>query len=270
MSEIYNKSLFDDKKIIIVKRVTDKILNIIEQIEVTKIQDINIVLVADILEKKSKLRLKFEKSKTLVCIAFYPDNKDTLLKLASNFFKENKISISYSSINSIIEKINEDRQALMNEIEKIKLYTINDKKIDNEDVIKLINLNENYSISELIDNCLLKNKKKTIKILNDNNFNNEDCILITRIFLNKSKTLHKLSKEYEINKDINFTISSAKPPIFWKDKENTKKQILSWTTESLKELLFEINEIELLVKRDIKDSIYLLTNFIIEKSTTKN
>ena len=192
------------------------------------------------------------------------------MKLASNFFKENKISISYSSINSIIEKINEDRQALMNEIEKIKLYTINDKKIDNEDVIKLINLNENYSISELIDNCLLKNKKKTIKILNDNNFNNEDCILITRIFLNKSKTLHKLSKEYEINKDINFTISSAKPPIFWKDKENTKKQILSWTTESLKELLFEINEIELLVKRDIKDSIYLLTNFIIEKSTTKN
>ena len=269
-NEIYTKSLFGEKKIIIIKRVTDKILNIIEEIEIKKIEDTKIVLIADILEKKSRLRLKFEKEKYLVCAPFYPDTRETLLRLASSFFKANKISISHSTINTIIDKTNEDRSALINEIEKIKLYTINDKKIDDKNILKLVNLNENHGISELIDNCLLKNKTKTIKILNDNNFNNDDCILVTRIFLNKSKKIHELSKKYENNNDINLTISSARPPIFWKDKENIKQQVLNWTTKGLKELLFDISEIELLIKKNINNSVNILTNFIIEKSSTEN
>ena len=269
-NEIYIKSLFSEKKIIIIKRVSDKILHIIEEIEIQKIENTIIILIADVLEKKSKLRLKFEKNKNLVCAAFYPDSRDTLLRLALNFFKINKISISHSSINTLIDKTNEDREALMSEIEKIKLYTIKTKKINNTNLLALINLNENHSISELIDSCLLKNKKKTIKILNDNNFNNDDCVMITRIFLNKSRKIHKLLNDYENNKDINLTISSAKPPIFWKDKEIIKQQILSWTTKNLKELLFEINEIELLIKKNINNSVNILTNFIIEKSSTNN
>ena len=83
-------------------------------------------------------------------------------------------------------------------------------------------------MSELIDNCLSKNKKKTINILNENNFSNEDCILIIRIFLNKLKKILKLSNEFKKNKNIDLTISSAKPPIFWKDKEITKQQIFVW------------------------------------------
>ena len=269
-NKIYIKSLFGGKKIIIIKRASDKILNIIEEIEVQKIEDTIIILIADVLEKKSKLRLKFEKDKNLICTAFYPDSRDILMRLALNFFKINKISISNSSINTIIDKTNEDRDALMREIEKIKLYTIKTKKINDTNLLALINLNENHNISELIDSCLLKNKKKTIKILNDNNFNNDDCVMITRIFLNKSRKIHELLKDYENNNDINLTISSAKPPIFWKDKEIIKQQILNWTTNNLKELLFEINEIELLIKKNINNSVNILTNFIIEKSSTKN
>ena len=265
-NEIYIKSLFGNKKIIVIKRVTDKIINIIEDIEIQKIEDAIIILIADILEKKSKLRIKFEKDKNLVCTAFYPDNRDTLVRLASSFFRVNKISISPSLINTIVEKTNEDRGALLNELEKIKIYTFNNKKINDENILKLINLNENYSIGELIDCCLSKNKKKTIKILNDNSFSNDDCIMITRVFLQKTKKIHELLKKYEDNKDINLTISTAKPPIFWKDKEITKQQILNWTTKNLKELLFEINEIELLIKKNINNSIDILTNFIIEKS----
>ena len=265
---IYTKSLFGDKRIIVIKRVTDKIINIIEEINIQKIEDAIIILIADILEKRSKLRLKFEKDKNLICAAFYPDNRDALMRLASNFFKTNKISISHSSINTIIDKTNEDRSALINEIEKIKLYTINNKKIDDKKILKLVNLSENHNISELIDNCLLKNKKKTIKILNDNNFNTDDCVLITKIFLNKSKRILELSKKYKNNKNINLTISSARPPIFWKDKDNIKHQVLNWPTKSLKELLFEISEIELLIKKNINNSVNILTNFIIEKSST--
>ena len=269
-NEIYIKSLFGNKKIIVIKRVSDKIINIIENIEIQKIEDTIIILIADILEKKSKLRIKFEKDKNLVCTAFYPDNRDTLARLASSFFRANKISISPSLINTIIEKTNEDRGALLNELEKVKIYSINNKKIKDENILKLINLNENHSITKLIDSCLSKNKKKTIKILNDNNFSNDDCVMVTRVFLQKTKKIHELLKKYEDNKDINLTISTAKPPIFWKDKEITKQQILNWTTKNLKELLFEINEIELLIKKNINNSINILTNFIIEKSSQKN
>ena len=264
--EIYTKSLFGESKIIIIKRVSDKILNIIETINTSKIEDTIVILIADTLDKRSKLRSTFEKDKSFICVAFYPDNKETLSKLASNFFRDNKISISQLSINTIIDKTNNDRNALLNELEKIKLYTANGEKLDDEKIIKLINVHENHSITELVDSCLVKNKNKTTRILRDNNYNNEDCILIVRVFLNKLKFLIKLVKEYEYNKNLEVTISSAKPPIFWKDKEIVKQQIINWKTESLKKSLYEINELELLIKKNINNSINLLTDFIIKKA----
>ena len=265
--EIYTKSLFGESRAIIIKRVSDKILNIIQEIDTSKIEDTIIILIADILDKRSKLRSTFEKDKSFICIAFYPDNKETLVKLASNFFRENKISISQSSINTIIDKTNNDRSALLNELDKIKLYTSSGKKLDDEAIIKLINLHENHSIAELVDSCLVKNKNKTFRILRDNNYNNEDCILIARIFLNKLKLIIKLTKEYEYNNNLELTISSAKPPIFWKDKEIVKQQIINWKTESLKKSLYEINELELLIKKNINNSVNFLTDFIIKKAS---
>ena len=111
--------------------------------------------------------------------------------------------------------------------------------------MKITNLIENHSLSELVDNCLAKNNKKIINILNENNFNNEDCILITRSLLNKSKKVLQLVKEFENNKNIELTISSAKPPIFWKDKEITKQQIKQWKPESIKDLIYKLADIEL-------------------------
>jgi len=265
--EIYTKSLFGESRAIIIKRVSDKILNLIKEIDTSKIENTRIILIADTLDKKSKLRSAFEKDKSFICIAFYPDNKETLGKLASNFFRDNKISISQSSINTIIDKTNNDRSALLNELDKIKLYTSSGKKLDDEAIIKLINLHENHSIAELVDSCLVKNKNKTVRILRDNNYNNEDCILIAKVFLNKLKLIIKLTKEYEYNKNLELTISSAKPPIFWKDKEIVKQQIINWKTDSLKKSLYEINELELLIKKNINNSINLLTDFIIKKAS---
>ena len=266
--KIYTKSLFGEDKVIIIKRVSDKILNIIQDINISKIENTIIILIADTLDKRSKLRLTFEKDKNFICTAFYPDNKETLSKLASNFFRDNKISLSQLSINTIIEKTNNDRNALLNELEKIKLYSVSGKKLDDEKIIKLVNLNENHSIGELVDSCLVKNRNKTIRILRDNNYNNDDCILITRIFLNKLKIIIKLSKQYEYNNNLELTISSAKPPIFWKDKAIIKQQILNWKVETLKRSLYEINELELLIKKNINNSINLLTDFIIKKAST--
>ena len=266
---ILTNSFFEKEKLIIINRATDKVISIVENISERNLEDTIIILNANLLEKRSKLRVLFEKNKNFACIAFYQDNIQTLSKLANIFFNEKKITISQENINLIINKCNGDREILKNELIKIEMYTKNKKKISKESLSKLINLNENHSISELIDNCLSKNKNKTINILNDNNFSNEDCIIIARTFLNKLKKLLKLSKEFEKNKDIESTLSLSKPPIFWKDKEIIKKQIHEWSSTSIQKLIYKLNEIELKIKKNINNSIHLIIDFIIEQTVSK-
>ena len=262
-----SKSLFENEKIIIIKRATDKIKNIIDQISFKDIEDLIILINADNLEKKSKLRSLFEKNKKFVSVAFYPDNDQTLSKIAHNFFTKNKILISASNINLIVSRCSGDRQNLVNEIEKIESFCKNNKKVTIEDIHKLTNLIENHSVSELIDNCLVKNKKKIIHILNENNFSNDDCILILRTFLNKLKKILSLALQYKINKNIDDVISKAKPPIFWKDKEITKQQIYKWSPENIKNSIFKVSELELLVKKNMNNSMNLTTNFILDEAS---
>jgi len=268
IESILSKSLFESEKIIIIKRVTDKILKIIDEINLKNIEDIKIILNADNLEKKSKLRSLFEKNKKYICVPFYPDTDQTLSKLTYDFLKKKNISISPSNINLIVNKCNGDREILLNELNKIEYFSKNGKKITAENIAKLTNLIENHGISELIDNCLAKNKKKIVNILNENNFNNDDCILITRTFLNKAKKILKLSSEFQNNKNIDLTISSAKPPIFWKDKEITKQQIYKWTPDNIKQLIYKLSEIELLIKKNINNSINLITDFILYQASS--
>jgi len=268
IENILSKSLFEQQKFIVIKRSTDKILKVIETLNFKNLQDTMIILNADNLEKKSKLRSFFEKDKKLVCIPFYPDNTQTLSKLTYNFLREKKISISPSNINIIINKCSGDRETLINELQKIELFNKNGKKINSENISKLINLGENHSISDLVDNCLAQNKRKIISILNENNFSNEDCITIVRSFLIKSKKLLALSKAFETNKNIDLTISSAKPPIFWKEKEVTKQQILKWSSKNIKQLIYSISETELQIKKNINNSINLITDFILFQSSS--
>jgi DNA polymerase-3 subunit delta len=269
VENILSKSLFEEKKFILIKRVTDKILKIIEILHVKNIDDTMIILNSDNLEKKSKLRSFFEKDKKLICVPFYPDNDQTLSKLANNFLRDKKISISPSNINSIINKCSGDRETLINELKKVELFNKNGKKVNAESLSKLINLNENHSISELIDNCLVKNKKKIISILNENNFSNEDCVMITRSFIMKAKKLLTLSKTFEANNNIDLTISSAKPPIFWKEKEITKQQIYKWKPKNIKQLIYTLSETELQIKKNINNSINVITDFVLSLSSSE-
>ncbi len=269
-NNIMTGSFFEKKKLIIVNRATDKFRDIIEEILEKKIKDLVLVLNAGLLEKKSKIRSLFEKNKETICVPFYEDNSQTLSILVNNFFKEKKIPVSQQSINLIVQRCRGDRLNLQNELEKIKSYIKNKNKIDIEDLLKLTNLAENYSVSELVDGCLAKNKKKTINILNENNYSLEDCILIIRTFLIKSKRLLKLSHEIKSQKNVDNVISSFKPPIFWKDKETIKQQIISWSFFDIENLIYKINETELLIKRNSSNSINILSDFIIQQATKTN
>ena len=266
LETISTKSLFEEEKTILIKRASDKILKIIEYIYSKNLEDINIIVNSDELEKKSKLRSFFEKEKECICIPFYPDNEQTLTRLAYNFFKDKKILVSRYSINQIVNKSLGDRKSLINELEKIAQFSKDKKNIKDEDISKIINLNENYSISELVNNFLAKNKNKIVNILNENNYSNDDCVLIIRSFLNKSKKILKLSEEYEKNNNINVTISNARPPIFWKEKEITIQQIQKWEPKKIKQLIYKLNELELNIKKNFNNSICLTTDFILEQS----
>ena len=269
LDKILNRSLFDTKEAIIIKRVSDKILNLVNEIISKEIGDLIIIINADNLEKKSKLRSFFEKSKKGVCVAFYPDNDQTLIKMASNFLKQRNIPISYSDINLLVNKSRGDRESLVNELHKIDSYAMGGNKLSSEKILKLSNLFEDYDISELIDNCLARNKNKIIKILSENNFSSEDSVTIIKIFLYKSKKILSLINQYENNNNIELTISNAKPPIFWKDKEITKQQIYKWKSKDIKKLIYKLCEIEFLAKKDTKNALNIITDFILDQSSDK-
>ena len=267
---ILNKSFFDDDKLIIINRATDKILDTIKEIIEKKIDDLKIILKSEILEKKSKLRNYFEKNKDTIIVPFYEDNYQSLLFLAQKFIKEKKIKISSQNINFIIERSKGNRINLKNELEKIFIYSLEKDSINLEEIVKLTNLAENYNISNLIDQCLAGNKKKTVQILNENNPSFDDNILIVKNFLYKLKRLKKLKENLEINENVEIILSSYKPTIFWKDKEIIKQQLKVWTLKKIRAQIREINELENQIKKNSQISNLTVNNFIFDSLNTIN
>ena len=267
---IFNKSFFDDKKFIIINRASNKILNIIQELIDSKITDLKIIIKAGTLEKKSKLRDYFEKHKSTVITAFYEDNYRSLQSMVQKIFKEKKINISNEIINLIIERSKGNRINITNEIQKILSYTKSNNKINLEDVLKLTNLVENYSISELVDQNLVKNKKRTINILNENNLNSDENILIIRTFLNKLKRLKKIKIDLNQNKNIDQVLSSSRPLIFWKDKDIIKQQLNKCSLSDIKLLINKVNNLELIIKKNNQISDQILNNFILENLISTN
>ena len=262
-SKIFNKSLFEKEKIILISRTSDKIVNFIERILEKNVSDIKIICLSEILEKKSKLRNLFEKNSKLICIPFYADDNKKLTQLCGDFFKKINVPISREILNIIVDKCQGDRNNLNRELEKVEMFIDGNTKFDISDILKLISLSENYTVSELVDSCLSKNIKNTAKILNENNYTNDDCILILRTMLNKTKRLIKLRDDYDVTKNLDSTVSNFRPPIFWKDKDVIKKQLLKWDKKNSSELIFEINELEKIIKKNSENSLRITYDFVL-------
>ena len=269
-NNIFTKSFFGNEKLIVINRVSDKIREIIEELIEKKIEDIQFILNSKNLEKKSTLRKIFEKEKSTVCIPFYEDNNQTLNAIISQFFRDKKIPISQQLINVLIERSRGDRKNLNNELEKIENFSLNKKNLNIEEIIKLTNLADNYSASELVDHSLAKNTRKTVTILSENNYSDEDNIIIIRTLLAKLKRLVKIYELVDEKNNIEQAISASKPPVFWKDKPLVTQQIRSWKKEHLKNLIYKSNEIELLIKKNSTIAKNILSDFIINNSRKAN
>ena len=269
-NSVLTKSFFDNEKLIIINRTTDKIKTIIEELIEKNPEDIQIILNSKNLEKKSSLRKLFEKEKSIICIPFYEDNNQTLSSIISLFFRNKKIPISQQLINVLVERSRGDRKNLNNELEKIENFSLNKKNLNIQEIIKLTNLADNYSASELVDHSLAKNTRKTVTILGENNYSEEDNIIIIRTLLAKLKRLVKIYDLIDEKNNIEQAISTCKPPIFWKDKPLVTQQIRSWKKDGLEQLIYKTNEIELLVKKNSVLAKNILADFIINNSKKTN
>ena len=267
---ILTKSFFDNEKLIIINRTTDKIKEIIEELIEKNSEDVQIILNSKNLEKKSTLRKIFEKEKSIICVPFYEDNNQTLNSIINLFFRKKKIPISQQLVNILIERSRGDRKNLNNELEKIENYSLNKKNLNLQEIIKLTNLADNYSASELVDHSLAKNTRKTATILNENNYSDEDNIIIIRTLLAKLKRLIKIYELLDEKNNIEQAVSSCKPPIFWKDKPLVTQQMRSWKKDHLKDLIYKTNEVELLIKKNSTIAKNILSDFIIANSIKTN
>tara|TARA_B110000027_G_scaffold7082_1_gene6408 strand:- start:1494 stop:2489 length:996 start_codon:yes stop_codon:yes gene_type:complete len=269
-NNVFTKSFFDNEKLIIINRTTDKIKEVIDKLIEKKSQDIQFILNSNNLEKKSSLRKLFEKEKSAICVPFYEDNNQTLNSIIYQFFRNKKISVSQQLINILVERSRGDRKNLNNELAKIENFLFNKKNLNIQEIIKLTNLADNYSASDLVDHSLAKNTRKTVSILNENNYSDEDNIIIVRTLLSKLKKLVKIYELVDEKNNIDEAVSSFKPPIFWKNKPLVTQQIRSWTKNELKSLIYKSNDVELLIKKNSNIAKNILSDFIISNSKKTN
>ena len=262
-NEIKNKSLFDEKRIFFLERCTEKISELLIEIFEDTSDDIFIIN-CSILEKKSKLRNYAERSSNVVVIPTYKDNSQSLINIARKFFNEEKISISAETLNLLVNRCMGDRGILNKELDKISNYISEKKIISLKEIAVLTNLSENYSASELVDASLTKNYIKVKEILNENIYSQEDTFLILRVFLQKAKKLLSLLEIINSENNVEKAINEYKPPIFWKDKPVLKKQLQLWSFENIINLICELNDIEIKIKKNNSKNLILMKNFIYE------
>jgi len=259
---IFSGSLFDKKKVIFVNRTTDRLFNLISEISKKDIKDILIFFEADQLEKKSKIRNLFEKDKNLVCIACYQDNNFDLIKIINDEIKQTKIKLSTESINLLIERASGDRNNLRNEVNKLKSFALNKQMVSYDQVKELTNMVGNYQNDYIVNICLNGDKKKLNKILRENNFSFEDFLILLKIFSKKIHRLLKIKIFNRLEKNLDQIFNQIRPPIFWKEKEDVKKQVRLWNEKKLNLIIKKINEIELNCKKNHELAINITLDFL--------
>ncbi len=258
---IYTGSLFSNKKIITIYEATDKIIKKISDIYDKYPENVFLIIFSEILEKRSKLRNFFEANKKAICIPCYLDSEKDLEVIAQLELKKNNIMLSQEAINLLIEKSNSDRNNLRNEIGKIHSYSLNKKKLELTDIISLINFSGDYKSDIFINECLCGNIKQYKKIISELYVNTVNQILLLRILSNKIQRLIKIKAKENKSNNVDNLINAIKPTVFWKEKPLLKKQLSIWSLNNLKKIIDEINNIELLCKKNPQISKVIFFNF---------
>ena len=260
-NSIFSGSLFSEKKIIIIHESTDKIINNVTNIYNKYVENVYLIFFSDVLEKKSKLRNFFEINKKTICVPCYLDSEKDLEIIAQLELKKSSINLSREAINLLIEKSNSDRNNLKNEIEKIRSYALNKKRIEFDEIKSLINFSGDHKSDILVNECLCGNILQYKKVVSEIYISTINQVYLLRILSNKIQRLLKIKeKENKLN-NLDKLINSSTPTIFWKEKPLVKKQLSIWNRNDLNKLISEINNTELLCKKNPEISKVIFFNF---------
>jgi len=260
-NSVYSDSLFSSKKIITINNGTDKIIDQIKYVTEKYPENVFLIIFSNILEKKSKLRNFFEKNNKVICVPCYLDNYRDLQIIAVTELKKNNIILSKESINLLIEQSNSDRNNLKNEIEKIKSFAVENKSVELSKLKSIINFSGEYKSDSLINECLNGNILQYKNILSELYSYTVNYVFMLRILSNKVQRLLSIKETKNKSENFDSLINAFKPPIFWQDKPNVKKQLTIWNINDLINIKNEINITELLCKKNPQISKMIFFKF---------
>ena len=267
-NEILNKSLFDEKKIIFIEQANDKILEVLDEIS-ENIEEEKIFIFAELLDKKSKLRAYFEKSKSCGVVACYVDNEITIRNIITNSLNRYK-GLTPQIINLIIQNTGLDRNKVNNEIEKIQ-SCFQDKIIDADKIDLLLNIRTNEDFNQLKDAALNGNKKETNRLLTDTVFETENNIFYLNSINQRMNKLKEIENLKQKDTNIEILVANIKPPIFWKDKPILINQSKKWNKNKIQQALKKTYnaEIELKSNATIRKDL-IIKNLIVDLCSEAN
>jgi len=257
-------SLFGEKEILIIQETSDKLLDYVNLAEIDK----KLILIADNLTKKSILRNKAEKEKTISCIACYDDDEKTLQSLLRNGLTKLGIKVPYEAIDQLfnINKLN--RNDINSGLEKLALIT-KDKKLDNDTFSSLFNTTSSFDAFE-ISNALLSGDKKALNKILSSFYH--FSINFNEVLGPLKYKINKLIDIYDFNTSetkVSVLIDTYKPPIFWKEKSIIQTQLSNWNKDELDTLLDKINEIEILCKLNYEIAETIFNKFLLDIVTKR-
>ena len=260
-NSIYSGSLFSNKKIITINNATDKIISQLKNTADKYLENVFLIIFANILEKKSKLRNFFENNNKTLCVPCYLDNEKDLEIIARTELKKFDIILSKESINLLVENSNNDRNNLKNEIDKIKSFAKNKKKVEIDEIKFIINFSGEYKSDSIINECLCGNMLQYKKIISELYTNTINRTFLLRILSNKIQRLLNMKESESNYSNLDNLLNTFKPPIFWKEKPIIKKQLIIWSLRDLKTIIDEINDTEILCRKNPQISKIIFFNF---------
>lgn len=202
--------------------------------------DAFIIVTANKLNTRSKLRKLFESSKTAISIGVYPDPLTTQeIELAiKNVGIQNITTDARKNLEQLAKSVeyNEFEQVL----EKIFLYKIDDDTpISSEDISKCINLSSEIELDDLINKICEGNTKGLSPLLLNLNTKGQTptstYIIINQYFRN----LHMLAIQPS---NIEQAISRIRPPVFGDRRNKLLSNSRKWGVKRLEKALNLLHE----------------------------
>ena len=258
-------SMFSNKKIIIVndssffganKKIEDQ--ELLEKYLNNYNNNTYIIFVANIekIDTRKKITKIVEKNGSIIeCL-----NNETYTKdFINNYLAKNKYKMQ--DTNYFLNIVGNNLENIKNELEKLIMYKINDKIINNDDIDKICIKNIEEEIFELTDAIIANNKQKSINLLNEFLNKNYEEIAIIALLASQFRFLYQV-KRLE-NKNKNYTEIAKILEVNPYRVKFTQKKLYNYREKDITERIKQLAKMDHDIKLGLIDKKLALELFIL-------